>query len=848
MVKNINDPEYTKKIIENAEEYGIYAYSENELKAIIELMKSINNQGQMNEMLESTEKELDKYSDFADLAIKTNNPEYAKSLIENRMEYILSGREIVKLIKFINDPEYTKKIIEKVDEYVFFSREIVELVKSINDSEYTKKIIENAEKYNFISGEIVELVKIINDPEYTKTIIENWKQYGFNIYDIRELAKSIDYTKELIENWKQYGIDKDTVYLLILDIDNEEYIKTIIDKSIEHPEQYSLAEYQKECLIRRKINDKNLLKEVLINRKKYGLNIEITVELIVDKYPKDEIFELLDKETSEFYRETYASIEFIKTNLSKFIKIENEKISKEVLLKMTEKNEGILKGNFDILDEKYINILGVEKINQISCYSDIVKKILKLNDEELQLLSKVLDEYIKISKGEEWTPLANRILENIASYKELISNLKGKENIEIDKLIPILIHQNSFDIRTIEDVENYQDIKRKRCEQLIKGKDLEDKQKAVLLKIFGQGIKETEDVIAKFGEDIDEIEDENLKAYIKSLQTILKIKDSKVLEEIYEQVEELEIINPLLMERLLKTEYCKLYNKGLFDVKNAKKIPSEENVYSAGIDFKMIITSVGAYYTNKIKDYNKDWNRPSISSQHFCASYIRNDMLGHAPIQYICYGFKEMKEDSLMLAGPGDIYSSEVAFESTANRNEKYLAPNTQIAQTVIYNEMDYRRIQGGEKKQPDYIVVFQEEGKIPNMDEARRASKDFNELPIVVIDVDECLASERKKAEEMFEEYKKTSDPQVGIKLLEKLINNRVTDYDFCRDTDMDMTLQSLENQKSRKEEDVSMEDLEEIYGEVSGKERQEETGEIRRLYQELRNILNIKNNNDAR
>ena len=303
------------------------------------------------------------------------------------------------------------------------------------------------------------------------------------------------------------------------------------------------------------------------------------------------------------------------------------------------------------------------------------------------------------------------------------------------------------------------------------------------------------------------------------------------------------------MERMLKTEYCKLYNKDLFNVKDAEKLPDGENLYSAGTDFKMIITSVGAYYTNNsVIDYKKDWNKPKIGSQHFCASYIRNDMLGHAPVPHICYGFCEMVEDSLMLSGPMDLISSGVSFESTARSNERYLAPNNQIANTIGYNEMDFRRIQEGKKKQPDYIVVFRKNGNIPNMDKAEKASKDFGGLPIVVIDEDECLASERKKAEEMFEEYKKTNDPQIGAKLLEKLKNNRVTDYSFCRDTDMDMILQNLKTQKSRIEANVSMEDLEEMYEDVSGEERQGEMEKIRMVYERIRRISERRDNSDGR
>ena len=356
-------------------------------------------------------------------------------------------------------------------------------------------------------------------------------------------------------------------------------------------------------------------------------------------------------------------------------------------------------------------------------------------------------------------------------------------------------------------------------------------------------------------EGLERTEDnEDLFEMYQAISSIVKEENPDTIIAVYEMFQtempfELEFMNITTFEADLRKEFAKSLNQSVWKLQGEPvQLLDGIPLYDADTDFKMIITSVGAYYISSVSDYKKDWNRPQIGSQHFCASYIRNDMLGHAPIPHICYGFCEMAEDSLMLSGPKDLASSGVSFESTAIRNERYLTPDNQIANTIPYNEMDFRRIQEGKKKQPDYIVVFRKHGKIPNIDKAEKASKDFEGLPIVVIDVDECLASERKKAEEMFEEYKKTSNPQVGIKLLEKLRNNRVTDYDFCRDTDMDKTLQSLKEQKSRKEANVSMEDLEEIYGEVSGKERQEETGKIRMVYERIRMIKGRKDNSDGR
>ena len=259
----------------------------------------------------------------------------------------------------------------------------------------------------------------------------------------------------------------------------------------------------------------------------------------------------------------------------------------------------------------------------------------------------------------------------------------------------------------------------------------------------------------------------------------------------------------------------------------------------------MIITSVGAFCRVAPNDYKKDWNRPSLGSQHFCASYIRNDMLGHAPINHLCFAFEKMKEDSLMLSGPDDIYSSMRALETVSEvDNERYLAPDNQIRNTVRFNEMDFRRIQCGKKKQPDYIVVFRENGKIDNIEEAIKASKDFSGLPIVVIDVDECLASEREKVKGLLEQYRKTGDSKIKEAIEEKLRNNRVTDVSFCRDMGVDEFLRDTQ----KKDEEVSMEDLEELYEEVTSSERQEESGRLRSVYATIMKIKMESNKNGER
>ena len=477
-----------------------------------------------------------------------------------------------------------------------------------------------------------------------------------------------------------------------------------------------------------------------------------------------------------------------------------------------------------------------------------------------------------MSGEEEWTPIANRVLEHIGDYRELIESVNSSEDFDIGKIIPILIHENSFGIKTIDDIKNFGEIKRRKCEELIQSDSIKEKRRAVILKIFGQDLEEVESIISRFGEDIGKIEDEDLKSYVRSLQEILSVEDEETLGEIFRKVNEIDGINSVLVERKLKNAYWKLYQKDLFRVEEAKRIKQEEGVtlYSAGIDFRIILTSIGSYRMDNfaIKNYKEDWNRNDNSTQHFCASYIRNDMLGHLIGPHIYFGFEQLEDDTLMLSGPTDIKSSVHAFE-TISLYEKYLSPTNQIRRTEDYNEMDFRRVQGGKKKQPDYIVVFRKKGEIDNIEEAIKASKDFSGLPIVVIDVDECLASEREKVKGLLEQYpivvidvdeclaserekvkglleqyRKTGDSKIKEAIEEKLRNNRVTDVSFCRDMGVDEFLRDV----PKKDEEVSIEDLEELYEEVTSSERQEESDRLRSVYATIMEIKMEGNKNGER
>lgn len=499
--------------------------------------------------------------------------------------------------------------------------------------------------------------------------------------------------------------------------------------------------------------------------------------------------------------------------------------------------------DFRILEEKYVRALGEEKINLISNFDNVQQQILSLNDSELEILGKCLDCFEEENNTDDWTELASILLKNINQYEVLIDNLKDNKSVrksDIVSLMKIMQNLNFCSITSIEDVQNFKDVSKKRLQKIMEDPytSIRDKKNAVYLKIFGHDRKIAKENIKMFGEDIEKIGSEEYIAYIKALKGIEDIYDEDVLKEIFESCEWLQI-DPVSIRKNLKREFCKMYNDGLYKVPEDK-----ENIYEAGTDFKIIMTSVKAFGMKTRIDwsYEEDWNRPSLESQYFCTSYIRNDMIGRAPVYSVCYGFSEMQEDSLLMAGIEDIYSGGKEFVASAWGEQKYYSPDEQINHTEKYNEINFKRIQGEEKKQPDYILVFKEYGKFLNLEEAKKAQKDWWGLPIVIVDIDKCLESEYQKVENLIEEYKKSNNPEVAKNLFQKVRNNRQTRGSFAigLEEDLEEIKKKVESEQKRNTcisetggiMDVGIEDFAINLEEVNEAERRKVIEKINRLY----------------
>lgn len=168
---------------------------------------------------------------------------------------------------------------------------------------------------------------------------------------------------------------------------------------------------------------------------------------------------------------------------------------------------------------------------------------------------------------------------------------------------------------------------------------------------------------------------------------------------------------------------------------------------------------------------------------------------------------------------------------------ETYYVPDNQINKTNSYNEMDFNRIQNGKKKQPDYIIVFKNDGAIPQLEEAKKASKDWGDMPIVVIDLEKCLESERKKVEDMLVNYK--GDKLMVKEIKQKVRNNRVTFTDFCNDLQNKINVLDYQDEEKENPVDIKIEDLEQNYKEISEDEREKEVSKIKNIRNKIRKVI---------
>lgn len=512
--------------------------------------------------------------------------------------------------------------------------------------------------------------------------------------------------------------------------------------------------------------------------------------------------------STEFHYNNFER--YLKAAISKgLLKITPEETTTKLkqMIEIFESNQDMI-NNFDLrmLDEKYIKSLGIEKITTLSSFRNIQNLLLSLDDSQYDIFLTLIDK-----NEDNWQILIEDILRMISSknFEDFLLSL-SKEDLDkhYKEITSLLINgKNFFNIKTIEEmsnIENIQDqvysfIQKNDVDSLKKFplidnlSSIEKKKFLIIQRAYGHNIPIAQYFVDAFGKDIDSFKDPSdkyLVDYIKSLKLIMNCEDEEILDQILKDNNiERTVVNFSGIIEELKAGYLKQYNNGLLvpDELTKIKIPLLEgfDVRDAGVDFKVMLTSVAAFQRNFIWDYYEDWNRKNLSSQAFCASYIRNDMLATAPIHYFCYGFSSMGINSLSLLSPTDMNSYTNSLTPINNSAAtQYLTPDNLINYDYEfshspYNEFVFKRLQEGKRKQPDYLILFKEKGELnkQQVERAKLALTHFKEnnidLPVVIIDKDECEKSEKRKISEMISEYDKSKDLSLLLQIKQKIRTN---------------------------------------------------------------------------
>lgn len=790
--------------------------------------------------------------------------------------------------------EFKEKMIDSME----WSERKIERIKLIGSDDIIKKYIDefisnqNGEIHQLRENYIEEHGKILSiDEEILFKLVETAKIEMIGSLSDDKQKDYLDIITTVLEKFDNKEksmllskLSSEIIVELINTIDNEENKLGLIR---------CMSEEQRANYIIANAND--LSEENKVQLIKEIRNLDLLKKIIIDEniLLPESIYEMRISPISTSYGG--FSKEFIEKNLQWIIdkemsihgqsNLDDIKRREELVRIIAKENEDVWKRiDFRILDEKYVELLGLDKIKVISAFIDEQKRILALSDKKLTLWVRCINEHLKDTESSEWNIIGMDLLEKLESeqYDELIENIEDISSLdesEINLLTKLLQTNNVFDIRSIEDLRNFDRIKEDRCNELIASDDIEEKRLAVLEKIFGQDIETTESFLSQF-KNIEELEESGVKAYLKALKMIFDVNNPTELEEIYRGCQSVDIIDKQIVTRAIKSEYAKIFNKDLFNPEMATKVEGEENVYEAGTDFRMIVcvqvTNTANQMSHTLKDFNKgakqEWNMPNVTSQYMATSYIRNDNIALFGGSYIedngafVYGFSEMEPSSLlrMYYTDAGTHSNSISAKDEGS-GLQFLCPNGLIDETSrwaneptrchYYNEVNYSRQQNGGKKQPDYIVVFKKDGEIPGMNIAKRAQADWEgKLPIVIVDINKCLAEQKRQVDEMRMKYNQTHSPVLAREIyykirnnLNTIISNGIIEHFFDKNDLLEFEVTDEEISKYLKEHPeeapikkgtVSEGELVSIYGDVSAKERQSMGSKLRQMYQRIRYI----------
>jgi len=530
-------------------------------------------------------------------------------------------------------------------------------------------------------------------------------------------------------------------------------------------------------------------------------------------------------------------------NLFKFNMLDQEKkyVLKEPELSdlLYSKNNELYKTlNPQILQHKYTEKLGIDKIEILSLYPEVQKDLLELNDTQLNLFVKLLEYAQKEQK--DWIPVTERLISSVKhkgnekvfkKFDELSENEKWKLLTTIFSTSEI---SHMVQVYSLEDLKNY-DQRRKEialsiineptnCKEQCKwSHELENASPinrvkfAILGLKYDMSLEQARILLEGYGEDLDTFSGTSEGEILKDVRNIIAEKDIKKLQS--QNFDNLQIdykalvnfestLDNILIEKFneklyypRKEDFDRVEKVTIRDEKGKKK-KVKVKVYNAigekSREIYMLTHSRGAIagvYDEDVKsNYKEDWFRPNLKNKVIASCCVSNEFWGNVS-GWCTFGFSRFKPNTLYDMAQIDAGSGHILFGKNDNPRHHY-SPKILIDNTLGYNEMVWKRLEweNGQynKKAPDYIVYIKEaeddeqkknkklhknfeENKKSSWNQAKKAAAEL-EIPIVVVDVEKSIKLESKAVENMVKKFELSGgkDKNLLRSIMTKFENNR--------------------------------------------------------------------------
>ncbi|CDE98381.1 unknown [Clostridium sp. CAG:628] len=493
-----------------------------------------------------------------------------------------------------------------------------------------------------------------------------------------------------------------------------------------------------------------------------------------------------------------------------------------------------------MLDDKYSFL--DKYMDFITTDIRIQQLILSLDDNSLNLFSKMYEKIDKETSNA--IPYISRILGLIGtsvtaslmtfqnynggmfrkknqSFSNLSLAFQNEQLTEHDLDLLIFIFSNNnfdFNVNSISDLRGFENelldfvnesMNNFKNQSGYSPDDINNIKSTILMRSFGIQLDYAKSILEKFNlNGIEFDKDNNYISMYRSIYNVVNETDVNKLFTIYDNISNncefsLDYMTISLFENGMRDIFLRHLTSSTFKCDgNNYEIQDGVKIFDAGTDFKVILTSVGAYKPEMETqlNYSQYWNSNSIRSHGNCCSLIANNNLSTATIRNICLGFSNFEDGMLLLSGSNDLNSTPTSRQiNSQDHFGKFMSANSLIDNTRSdYNELVFERrdlssTREHYKKNPDYVVMFEEliDNDVNNqeLDEetkqllseqerikgiSLKAAQDFD-IPIVKINREKCAVSELFKINKMVEEFYQTHKPALLTRIVVDFENNRM-------------------------------------------------------------------------